>query len=84
MEIEQRYACAFCYRRDMKAEQIAEIFDETYGEQAYSIDSIRYWIRQIKVGRTNLHDQPVREKPKDDGITVAVKNMIYNNPLFSA
>lgn len=84
MEIENLYACAFCYRRDMKAEHIAEIFEEIYGEQAYSIDSIRYWIRQINVGRTNLHDQPAREKPKDDGITVAVKSMIDNNPLFSA
>lgn len=84
MEIEQRYALAFCYRRGMKTNEIVEIFAETYGEEAYSIDAIRYWLRQIKTGRVNLHEQPIHGKPTDDGITPAIKSMIENNPLLSA
>ena len=84
IEIKQRYAFAFSHHRSMKADEIAEIFAEIYGEQSYSIDSIRYWLRQIKVGRTNLYEQPIREKHKDNAITFSVKTIVDNNPLFSA
>lgn len=84
MEIEQRYAIAFCHRRKMKAEEILEIFTETYKDEAYGIDAIRYWLRQIKLGRTDLFNQPNREKPKDEEITLSIKYQIENNPFLSA
>lgn len=84
MEIEQRYAIAFCYRWNMTAEQIADVFQDLYGDKAYQLSTIYFWIRQVKSGRKNLHDQPDREKPKDEGLTNAIKNLIEKDPFLSA
>lgn len=81
MEIEQRYAIAFCYRRKMKTCQILKILSETYGDEAYRIDAIRYWLREIRLGRTDLFNQPDREKQKDEEITKMVKYQIEKNHL---
>lgn len=84
MEIEQRYAIAFMHRGGMPANKIQEKLTETYGSAAYKIGSVTYWIRQIKLGRINLHEELPREKPIDEGITNAVKRMIEQNPFLSA
>lgn len=84
MEIEQRYAIAFLHRGGMPANSIQEKLTETYGSAAYKIGAVTYWIRQIILGRINLHEEPPREKPIDEGITNAVKRMIEQNPFLSA
>lgn len=84
MEVEQRYVISFFHRRKMNAEQISKTLKETYKGDAYKIDAVKYWIRQLICGRTNLHDSPEREKPKDETITASVQYQIEKNPLLSA
>ena len=84
MDIVQRYVIAFFHRQQMSAQDIQTKLAEVYGSQAYQIGSVTYWIRQIILGRENLHDEPKREKPIDESITIAVQAQIEQNPLMSA
>lgn len=84
MEIEQRCAIAFLHRRNLTENEIQEKLTEAYGPDAYKIGAVTYWIRQITLGRINLHEELPREKPINDGITNAVKLMIEQNPFLSA
>ena len=84
MEIEQRYVISFLYRCGLKAQEIEEKLEETYQLNSYKIDAIRYWIREIKLGRTDLHNDAPRGKTADPAITTAIQAQIENNPMASA
>lgn len=84
MEIEQRYVIAFFFRRGEKAQYICDLLEKTYGSDSYKIDAVRYWIRLIKSGRTDLHNVAPHGKSPDTEITSAIQVMIENNPLMSA
>lgn len=84
MEIEQRYVIAFLYRNNKSAGDISKILEDTYHDDCYRIDTVRYWLREIKSGRTTLHEFEPIEKLKDDGVTSAIERMIERNPLMSA
>lgn len=84
MDVEQRYVISFFHRQGMSAQDIQTKLAYVYGEEAYQISSVTYWTRQIILGRTNLHEEPHRQKPIDEGITAAVQFQIEKNPLISA
>lgn len=50
MDIEQRYVIAFLHRNNKSVEDISEILKDTYHNEYYHIDAIRYWLRRIKCG----------------------------------
>lgn len=84
MEIEQRYVISFLHRKSLKANEITEILEKTYGSGAYKIDAVRYWLREITLGRTNFHENETYSKGKDNEITIAIQCMIEKDPLSSA
>ena len=84
MEIEQRYVISFLHRKSLKANEITEILEKTYGSCAYKIDAVRYWLREITLGRTNFHENETYSKGKDNEITIAIQCMIEKDPLSSA
>ena len=60
------------HRNNKSAEDIFEILKDIYHDECYHIDAIRYWLREIKCGRTTLHEFEPIEKLKDDGVTSAI------------
>ena len=68
----------------MKAQEIEEKLEETYQLNSYKIDAIRYWIREIKLGWTDLHYDAPSRKTADTAITTAIQAQIKNNPMASA
>ena len=72
------------HRQKFTCQQIYTQLKLLYGDDSYGLKSVEYWIHQRILGRTNLHEIPVTEKPKDTWISTAVKSPIEYNPYLSA
>ena len=84
MEVEQRYAIRFLLRKNLSPQRIVSELKETYRDEAYSQASIYFWIKEIKLGRTDLSNLPSTGKPVDDQIDYHIIYELECNPFASA
>jgi hypothetical protein len=63
MHLEQRHFINFLRIKSLKLEEIAKKLSTTYGLDAYTPPSIKYWLHQIKLGRTDLLTQHAGGRP---------------------
>lgn len=84
MEVEQRYANQFLLRKNLSPQKIVSEIKETYGDAAYSQSSIYFWIKEIKLGRTDLSNLPSTGKQVDDQIDYHIIYELECNPFASA
>jgi hypothetical protein len=63
MEAEQRYIIKFLHLKGLKLGDVVVERSNPYGEDAYTRPSIKYWIHQLKLGRTDLMTQQVGGRP---------------------
>ena len=55
--MEQRCVIYFLFLKKFKGKQIHAELVDVYGPNAYSYESVKYWVKQFKLGRTNLNDE---------------------------
>jgi hypothetical protein len=54
MDLEQRHVIQFLCRKGPKLDSIAVELSGTSGQDAYERASIKYWLQQLRLGRTDL------------------------------
>jgi hypothetical protein len=59
MEVEERCIIKFLHLKGLKLGDIVVELSTLYGEDVYTRPSIKYWLQQLKLGRTNLTRQHV-------------------------
>jgi hypothetical protein len=57
MDLEQCHFIKFLGMKGLKLGQIVKELSSTYGPDAYTPPSIKYWLHQIKLGRITLRTQ---------------------------
>lgn len=83
MEVEQR-SVIFYYRRKGKSlNQIKTKLDNVYGDKSLNINTIKYWIRQFKLGRYDPIDQCNGGKPPLDFIDAKIMSALDKEPFHS-
>ncbi|MDE7383476.1 MAG: hypothetical protein K2M99_06280, partial [Treponemataceae bacterium] len=82
--LQQRYAIFFLHKKNYTAEEIHQYLVEHAGQDAYSFSSVRHWLQQIKLNRTDFTDQKPSGRPIDDSIREDVRHQIQSDPYISA
>jgi hypothetical protein len=72
MDLEERHVIKFLHLKGLKLEAIAAELADAYGQDAYTKPSIKYWVHQIKLGRTDLTTQHIGERPTLDVIDAEI------------
>jgi hypothetical protein len=66
MEVEQRCIIKFLHLKGLKLGDIVVELSTLYGEDAYTRPSLKDWLHQLKLGRTDLTTQHVGGRPSLD------------------
>ena len=83
-EIEQRYSISFLLKKQMQPKDIINEIQNTYGDDAYCVASIYFWIKEIKCGRKSLSNIPSEGRPIDDDVDYIISQQLKINPHISA
>jgi hypothetical protein len=62
-EVEQRVIIKFLRFKGMKLVYIHHELIQVFGEEVYALPRVRYWIHQLKIGRTIMTDDVRPERP---------------------
>jgi hypothetical protein len=83
MEVEQRCIIKFRHFKGLKLGDIVVELSTLYGEDAYTRPSIKYWLRQLKLGRTELTTQHVGGRPYLDDTDAEILSVLRISPFSS-
>jgi hypothetical protein len=83
MEVEQRCIIKFLHLKGLKLGDILVELSTLYGEDAYTRPSIKYWLHQLKLGRTNLTTQHVGGRPYLDDTDAEILLVLRISPFSS-
>jgi hypothetical protein len=82
MEIEMR-AVIFHYCRQGKGgEKIHHKLSDVYGKHSYSLNAVKYWVREFKTQRTNLHDEVRPARPLIE-VSAQTAQLLNDEPFSS-
>jgi hypothetical protein len=84
MSLEQRHFIKIHHDRGEKPLEILRKLREHYKENAPSRTAVYYWIKEIRLGRTDLHDIQSPGRTPDEGIAPAVERAHAEDPFLSA
>jgi hypothetical protein len=83
MEVEQRCIIKFLHLKGPKLGDIVVELSTLYGDDAYTRSSIKYWLHQLKLGRTDLTTQRVGRRPYLDDAGPEIPSVLRISPFFS-
>jgi hypothetical protein len=83
MDLEERHVIKFLHLKGLKLEAIAVELADAYGQDAYTKPSIKYWVHQIKLGRTDLTTQHIGGRPTLDDIDAEILSALRKYPFSS-
>jgi len=83
VELEQRFVIKYLRRKGMKLYAIHQELCSTYGEAVYSIETVKYWLHQIKLEREDLTDQPTSGRPPLDDLDASIMRELLREPFSS-
>jgi histone-lysine N-methyltransferase SETMAR len=63
MELEQRAVIFFYGRQNLGAKRILRKLVKVYADQAYTLGSIKYWLKKLRSGITEIIDSPRPGRP---------------------
>jgi hypothetical protein len=67
MKYDQRVIIRFLWKEGIDAHEIIHRLQEQFGEHAYKLRTVRFWITEIRLGRQDLHDEiRIGRLPLDD------------------
>jgi transposase len=82
MEIEMR-AVIFYYCRQGKGEKkIHHKLSDVYSKDSYSLGAVKYWVRELKAHRTDLHDE-IRPGRSSIDVSVQIARLLNEEPFNS-
>jgi hypothetical protein len=84
MESDQRVMIKFLGNDGPDAHQIAPKLAAQFGEDAYALRTVQFWIDEVPRGREDLHDLPRSGRPREDDLTSRIQSLLDENPFESA
>jgi DNA-binding transcriptional MerR regulator len=83
MDLEQRHIIKFLRIKGLKLGEIAKELSNAHGPDAHTRPSIKYWLHQIKIGRTDLRTQHAGGRPPLDDIDADILSFFRKYPFSS-
>jgi hypothetical protein len=83
MDLEERHVIKFLHLKGLKLEAIAADLADAYGQDAYTKLSIKYWVHQIELGRTDLTTEHIGGRPTLDDIDAEILSALRRFPFSS-
>jgi hypothetical protein len=83
MDLKQRHIITLLSMKGLKLGEIAKELSSAYGQDAYIPLSIKYWLHQIKLGRTDLRTQHPGGRPPLDDIDAEILSFLRKYPFSS-
>jgi hypothetical protein len=83
MEVEQRCIIKFLHLKGLKLGDIFVELSSLYGDDAYTRPSIKYWLHQLKLGRTDLTTPHVGGRRYLDDIDAEILSVLWISPFSS-
>jgi hypothetical protein len=80
---EQRHIIKFLHIKGLKLGEIAQELSGTYDPDAHTPPSIKYWLHQIMLGRTDLRTQRAGGWPPLDDIDAEMLSFLRKYPFTS-
>jgi hypothetical protein len=65
-EIDQRYVIKFLDTKKFVPDRIVAELASVYEEQAYAKKAVKYWIHQVKLGKSDIEDESKHGPPLDN------------------
>lgn len=83
LDIQQRSVIRFFYLKGESNQFIADSLQEVYGPDAYSLEKVKYWTHQFKLGRTNINNNKSTGKPPLDYLDANILKVLTDYPFSS-
>ena len=83
LDIQQRSVIRFFYLKGESNQFIADSLQEVYGPDAYSLEKVKYWTHQFKLGRTNVDNNKSTGKPPLDYLDANILKVLTDYPFSS-
>ena len=83
MEVEQRAVIFFLKRKGFKLSQIKQELDDVYHQDALDINTIKYWVHQFKLGRSEITNIQSPGRPVLDFIDSKILAALEMEPFHS-
>jgi hypothetical protein len=81
MDLERHHIIKFLGIKSLKLGEIAKELLSVYGPDAYTPPSRKYWLRQVKVGRTDLRTQHAGGRRPLDDIDIEIRSFLRKYPF---
>jgi hypothetical protein len=83
MDLAQRHIIKSLRIKGLRLGEIAKEFSSAYGVDAYTPPSAKYWLHQIKRGRTDLRTPHAHGRPPVDDIDAEILSLLRKYPFSS-
>jgi hypothetical protein len=84
MEYDQRVIIRFLSNEAIAADEITTRLQKQFGEHAYKLRIVRFWICEVRFGHQDLHE-PIRTgRPLLDDVDVKILAILDKSPFKSA
>jgi hypothetical protein len=84
MEYDQRVIIRFLWKEGIDAHEITHIFQAEFGEHAYALRTVRFWIGEVWLGRKDLHDEMRTGRSLLDDLDTKIMAILDKSPFESA
>jgi hypothetical protein len=82
-EIEKRYVAKSLNAKKFALDRIVAELASVSGEQADTKKAVEYWIRQIKLGRSDMEDEAKDSRPPLDHVDARILACLGHEPFSS-
>jgi hypothetical protein len=83
VDLEQRHIIKFLHIKGLKLAEITKELSRVYGPDAHTPPSMKYWLYQIKPGRTDLRTQHAGGRLTLDNIDATFLSLLRKYPFCS-
>jgi len=83
LKVEQRFVISYLRRKKLKMIPILEELQAVYGEDSLKEDDVKYWIHELKLGRTMLTDDYHPGRPLLDDVDARILRRLAREPYSS-
>jgi histone-lysine N-methyltransferase SETMAR len=83
-DLEKRFVIKYFFDEHKKSPEIFDILNKHYGSDAPCLSTVKYWMKQAKLGRKNLHKIASPGRTPDDGLAAAILRAHEENRRRSA